>query len=343
MKAEEVLSQLKKGTVAPVYFLQGEETFFIDQISNYLEKHLIPEAERGFNQTVVYGQDVSVSDILNHARRFPMMAERQLVLVKEAQNISDLNRESGEKQLLGYLNQPVPSTVLVFCHKHKKLDGRKALGKSAGKLSVLVTSNKLRDYQVPGWIESHLRSRNCSIRPDALQLLNDSIGNDLERLSNEISKILINYQEGVTIDMNMVQKHVGISKDYNVFELQKALIRKDRLKAFQIIRYFAANSRKHPAIPVIAVLFAFFSRLLVSIQHRQENKNRLASLLRVSPYAIQDYQEAMRYYSAGEVVRNIHLLRQADLACKGVDAGQTDDGEILKQLVATMLANGVWE
>ncbi len=338
MKAEDVLNDIRNGKVAPVYFLQGEETFYIDLISNHLEKNLIPEPQRGFNQTVVYGQDVKVSDVLNHARRFPMMAERQLVLVKEAQNISDLNRENGEKQLLSYLNQPVPSTVLVFCHKHKKLDGRKALGKSIGKLSALVTSDKLRDYQVPGWIESYVRSKNCSIRPDALQLITDSIGNDLERLSNEISKILINYKGAVTIDMEMVQQHVGISKDYNVFELQKALIRKDRMKAFQIIHYFAANSRKHPAIPVVAVLFAFFSRLLVAHQHKSAAKNQLASLLKVSPYAIPDYQEAIRYYSAGEVVRNIHLLRKADLACKGVDTGQTDDGEILKELIALMLA-----
>ncbi len=338
MKAEEVLKELRGGKVAPVYFLQGEETFYIDQISDFLENKLIPEAERGFNQTVVYGQDVSVSEVLNHARRFPMMAERQLVLVKEAQNISDLNRENGEKQLLGYLNQPVPSTVLVFCHKHKKLDGRKALGKSIGKLSVLVTADKLRDYQVPGWIESFVSTKNCKIRPDALQLLTDSIGNDLERLSNEISKILINYKDAVTIDMDMVQKHVGISKDYNVFELQKALVRKDRVRAIQIITYFAANSRKHPAIPVVAVLFAFFSRLLIAQQHRGAAKNELASALRVSPYAIQDYQEALRHYSAGEVVRNISLLRKADLACKGVDSGQADDGEILKELIGLMLA-----
>ncbi len=337
-KPEDVLKDIRSGKVAPVYFLQGEETFFIDQISDLLEKNLIPEHERGFNQTVLYGQDVSVSDVLNHARRFPMMAERQLVLVKEAQNISDLNREGGEKQLLSYLNQPVPSTVLVFCHKHKKLDGRKALGKSIGKLSVLVTSDKIRDYQVSSWIENYVRSRKCTIRPDALQLINDSIGNDLERLSNEISKILINYEAGVTIDMEMVQKHVGISKEYNVFELQKALVCKDRMKAFRIIGYFAANARKHPAIPVVAVLFAFFSRLLIAQQYRHENKNKLASVLKVSPYAIPDYQEALRYYSAGEVVRNIHLLRKADLACKGVDSGQAEDGEILKELVAMMLA-----
>lgn len=337
-KAEDVLKDLKSGKIAPVYFLQGEETFYIDLISDFTENKIIPEHERGFNQTVLYGQDVTVSDILNHARRFPMMAERQLVLVKEAQNISDLNRENGEKQLLAYLNQPVPSTVLVFCHKHKKLDGRKALGKTIGKVSVLVNADKLRDYQVAGWIETYVRSRNCSIKPDALQLITDSIGNDLERLSNEISKILINYKDAVTIDMDMVQKHVGISKEYNVFELQKALISKDRLKAFRIIQFFASNSRKYPAIPVVAVLFAFFSRLLIAQQHRGAGKSELATALRVSPYAIQDYQEALRYYSTGEVVRNISLLRKADLACKGVDTGQTNDGEILKELIALMLA-----
>jgi DNA polymerase-3 subunit delta len=337
MKAEEVYKDIRNGQIAPVYFLQGEETFYIDLISKHLEDHLIPEGERSFNQTVVYGQDVSISDVLNHARRFPMMAERQLVLVKEAQQISDLNRENGEKQLLAYLKQPVPSTVLVFCHKHKKLDGRKALGKTIGKLSVLVTSDKLRDYQVPAWIESYVATRKCRIQPNALQLLTDSIGNDLERMANEISKILINYKDSVTIDMDMVQKHVGISKDYNVFELQKAIIRKDRLKAFQIIKYFAANTRKHPAIPVIAVLFAFFSRLLVAQQYRGAEKGKLASLMKVNPYAIQDYQEALRFYSLGEVIRNIHLLRAADLACKGVDSPATDDGEILKELVAKML------
>lgn len=338
MKAEDVLKDIRNGKIAPVYFLQGEETFYIDLISDYIEKYLIPESQRGFNQTVLYGQDVSVSDVLNHSRRFPMMAERQLVLVKEAQQISDLNREQGEKQLLHYLNQPVPSTVLVFCHKHKKLDGRKALGKTIGKLSVLVTSDKLRDYQVPGWIESYVASRKCTIAPPAVQLLTDYIGNDLERLGNEISKILINCTDKVTIDMDMVQKHVGISKEYNVFELQKALIRKDSVKAFRIIKFFSANTRKYPAIPVIAVLFAFFSRLLVAQQYRGADKGKLASLMKVNPYAIQDYQEALRYYSLGEVIRNIHLLKIADLACKGVDSPSTDDGEILKELVAKMLA-----
>lgn len=338
MKAEDVLKDLKTGNFAPVYFFQGEETFYIDRLSNYLEKHAIPEAERSFNQTILYGQDVQVTDILGHARRFPMMADKQLVLVKEAQQIRDLSREEGEKQLLNYLQHPVPSTILVFCHKHKKLDRRKAMGKNIGKYSVEVTCDKLRDYEVPKWLEEYIRSAGSRIEPNALQLLTESIGNDLERLSNEVNKILINFDQPVTITPDLVQKHVGISKEYNIFELQKAIGRKDRKKAFSIIKYFGANPRKHPAIPVIAILFAFFSKLLIAQKYRTAQPRELASKLGVPPFGVRDYQEALSFFSLTETIACIHLLRMADLQCKGVDSTNAEDGEILKELVGKILA-----
>ena len=332
-----ILADLKNKKYAPVYFLQGEETYYIDEISNYIEKHVLTDAEKGFNQTIVYGRDAAMNDVLTHAKRFPMMSERQVVIVKEAQNIPDINREKGQKLLSGYLENPVPSTVLVFCHKNKTLDKRKALGKAVEKYAVALTTKKLYDNQVPAWIENYMASKGFSATAKAVQMLADSIGVDLERLSNEIDKILINFKEPVQIDEQTVHKYVGISKDYNVFELQKALIVKDVVKANKIVNYFEANAKKNPILPVIAILFSFFSKLLVAHHTKDKSERNLASALRVSPYFVKDYLVALRHYPLPNVINNIHYIRQADLRSKGVDNASMADGQILKELVFRLL------
>ncbi|HNP17674.1 MAG TPA: DNA polymerase III subunit delta [Fulvivirga sp.] len=335
---EQLLSELKQKKFAPVYFLQGDETYYIDLIADYIENNILNETEKSFNQTIIYGRDANISTILNHARRFPMMAERQVVMVKEAQNISDINREEGSKLLLDYLNNPAPTTLLVFCHKNKTLDKRKALGKAIDKLTVSVTTKKLYDNQVPSWIENYIKSKGFTTTPKAVQMLADAIGNDLERLANEIGKVIINFKEKGQIDEVTVQKYVGISKDYNVFELQKALIMKDIVKANQIVNYFEANSKKNPIIPILAILFSFYSKLLVAIHSKDKSPKGLATALKVNPYFVQDYQTALNKYSMVQIINNIHHIRVSDLKSKGVDSsGSTTDGQLLRELVFKLL------
>lgn len=332
-----VLQSLKKEEYAPVYFLQGEETYYIDLLSEFIEKHVLDEGEKGFNQTILYGKDVAISDVLNQARRFPMMAERQVVIVKEAQQISDLNKEGGQKLLLSYLESPVPSTVLVFCHKNKTLDKRKALGRKIEKLAVSVTCKKLYDNQVPDWISQYLKDKKVKSTPKAVQMLADSIGNNLERLANEIEKVLINLSEGDVLDEHVVHQQVGISKDYNVFELQKAMITRDIHKANQIASYFEANPKQNPLLPVLAVLFSFYSKLLIAFKTADKSERALASALGVNPYFAKDYTQALRIYTLAKVIQNIHFIKEADLKAKGVGNPSTPDGQLLKELIYKLL------
>ncbi|MEM6522384.1 MAG: DNA polymerase III subunit delta [Bacteroidota bacterium] len=335
--AESLLTDLKNKKFAPVYFLQGEETYYIDQISSFIENNVLNDSEKGFNQTILYGRDAPVNVILTNAKRFPMMAERQVVIVKEAQNIPDLNKEISQKILCDYLENPVASTVLVFCHKNKSLDKRKALTKLIEKKAVVLTTKKLYDNQVPAWVEGYIRSKGFSVSHKAVQMLSDSIGANLERLSNEIDKILINYKEPVEIDEQVIQKYVGISKDYNVFELQKALTTKDVFKANQIVSYFEANPKKNPLLPVIAVLYSFYSKLLVAHHASDKSERNLASQLRVSPFFVKDYLMALRYYSLPKVIDNIHCIQQADLHSKGVENASTAEGQLLKELIFRLM------
>jgi len=265
------------------------------------------------------------------------MAERQVVIVKEAQEISDLGKEAGDVQLNAYVQNPLPSTVLVFCYKYKTLDARKALSKNLDKFSIVVTSKKLYDNQIPQWVSEYFKDKGFKINPKASLLLSEFVGNNLSRLSNEIDKLLINIQKGEEVTEDHIEKYVGISKEFNVFELQQALIRKDVYKANQIVNYFEANPKSNPIIPIIVVLFNFFSKLL--LVHGTENRAEasLAKLLGVNPYFVKDYLNGARTYSAGKVIHIIHYLRQADLSSKGVDNVSATEGQILKELVFKIL------
>ena len=334
---ESILSDLKNKKFSPVYFFQGEETYYIDMLTDYIEDNVLNETEKGFNQVVLYGRDVQMNEVLTNARRFPMMSERQVIIVKEAQNISDINKESGQKLLIDYLKNPVGSTVLVFAHKNKSLDKRKSLGKLIDKHAVALTTKKLYDNQVPSWIDGYLKTKGFKATTKAVQMLADSIGNDLERLANEVDKILINYKEKIEIDEAIVQKYVGISKDYNVFELQKALIAKDVIKANRIINYFEANEKKNPIIPIIAVLFSFYSKLLMVVGSKDRSERGLASALKVNPYFVKDYLVAARNYSPVQIINNIHYIKEADLKSKGINNASATDGQLLKELVYKLL------
>jgi DNA polymerase III subunit delta len=332
-EVKKVMTDLKAKRYAPVYFLQGEEVFYIDLISDYIEANVLSDAEKGFNQVVVYGKDVTMATILTHARRFPMMAERQVVIVKEAQDIQDLNKEIGGKLLLDYLSKPVPSTVLVFCHKHKSLDKRKELGKKIDKLAEAVTTKKMYDNQLPTFVDEYARDKKINIDDKAVQALCEYVGNDLNRMANEIDKLAISITKDDVVTVERVMNQVGVSREYNIFELQKAILQRDTFLANKIANYFESNTKKNPVIPVVAFLFSFFSKLLAASLAQDKSDKGLVSALKISPYAARDYSLALRYYPEEKIVKTISYLKEADLKLKGVNSGSESDGQILRELI----------
>jgi DNA polymerase-3 subunit delta len=329
---KKILTDVKAGKYAPVYFLQGEETFYIDLISNYIEENALQPHEKSFNQVIVYGRDAAMAAILTHARRFPMMAEQQVVIVKEAQEIQDLNKETGSKLLLDYLKQPAPTTILVFCHKHKTLDKRKELGKKIDQLSVSLSCKKMYDNQLPEFISEYGQQKKIAIDDGAVTALCEYVGNDLHRLANEIDKLMIS-SPGRNITLEQVMHQVGISKEYNIFELQKAIIKKDTVQANKIVNFFEANSRKNPMIPVVAFLYSFFSKLLAASQAPDKSDRGLVSALKINPYAAKDYSYALRQYHTEKIIQTLSSLAEADLKLKGVNSGSDTEGQIFRELV----------
>lgn len=334
---ETVLKDLKAKKFAPIYFLQGDEPYFIDLVSDYIEKNAIPEFERGFNQVVIYGKEASVANILSNARKFPMMADRQLVLVKEAQNIPDLGKEDAQKMLINYLTNPLPSTILVFAYKYKKLDGRSSLKKEIEKKAVLVEAEKVKDWKLNEWIEVYFKDRGHQIEPKAAQLLADSIGNNLEVMTNEVGKMLINFVEPTRITVDHISKYIGINKDYNNFELTKAIGFRDVNKANLIVHYFIQNPKNHPVIPIFSLIYSYFMR--IALLHRIGNvpENQLAAAIGVNPYGVKEYLLAAKNYKLGKVIEVFEYLKEADLRFKGVDSGSRSEGDILRELVYKIL------
>jgi len=335
--AKKIFDRIKGGKYDPVYVLQGEETYYIDLISNYIELHALSDSEKGFNQVIVYGKDVNVATLLTHAKRYPMMAERQVVIVKEAQDIQDLQKDTGAKLLLDYLARPLTSTILVLCHKHKSFDKRRELGKKIDQLTVSATFKKPYENQLGEFIQQYTKEKGFKIEDSAVRLLAEYVGNDLSRLANEIDKVLIGVESKEVITSEKVMSQVGISKEYNIFELQKALIRKDHLQVIKIVNYLEANSKKNPIIPLVAFLYSFFSKLLVAHSTNNQSESSLVTALKISPFAAKDYSAALQRYSLVNVIDGIGLLKQADLKLKGVDAGSESEGQILKELVFRLM------
>lgn len=336
---ENVLKDLKAKKYAPIYFLHGDESFYLDQISSFIEKNALQEHEKGFNQIILYGKDTNLGTIIQNARRFPMMSERQVVIVKEAQQLSDWSKADSKKVLEAYIKQPQPSTVLVFNHKHKSFNKNTTIYKAMDKQAIVVESKKIRENQVAPWIESYFKQKGYQINFKAVSMLTESIGADLGRLQTEIDKLLLNVADKTKpIDEHLIEEHVGISKSYNIFELQKALGNKNWFKTRQILQYWEANPKTQPLIPTIAMIFQYFCKLLVAHQTANKNDQHLAKVLKVSPYFVKDYKAALRQYPLSKVVRIIHYLREADLQSKGVTTRNTSDAQILQELVFKILA-----
>ena len=325
--SEHILTDLKNGIFHPVYLLYGEEPYFIDQLSDYIEKNVLTEEEKEFNQTILYGKDVKTRDVLSMARRYPMMANYQVIIVKEAQDLDDI------EEFAPYAENPVKSTVLVLCYKYGKIDKRKKLYKLVEKNGVVFESARLYDNKIPEWIHSYVKRMGYSISEKAPYLLLEFLGNDLSRIVNEIGKLSINLAPGSKITEEYIERNIGISKDFNVFELQKALGAMDVFRANQIIRYFAANPKDNPLVKVIPILFMYFSKVLLYHTLEDKSRNNAASALSVNPFFLNDYQQAARNYSMDRLTGVISLLREYDLRSKGVDNGNATDGELMKELI----------
>ena len=327
-RIRQIVEDINTGNTKPIYFLMGEEAYYIDMISNYIEKNLLTEEEKGFNQMILYGRDVSIEDVVSHAKRYPMMAEKQVVIVKEAQ---DLSRTID--RLLPYAENPQPTTVLVICYKYKSLDKRKKLGKVIAERGVLFESKKLYENQVGDWISTNLKERGYGIEPKAAHMLVEFLGTDLSKIDNELQKLALILEKGTVINANDVEQNIGISKDFNNFELRKAIGEKQFVRANQIINYFAENPKTHPLVVTISLLNNYFTQLL--LYHGLKDKGRIntAKMLKINPYFVPEYQKAALNYPMRKVAQVISHLRDADLKSKGVGASNLSQGDILKQLL----------
>jgi len=325
-QVKQIITNIKNGTIAPIYFLMGEESYYIDGITHFIESNLLSEEEKGFNQMILYGRDVSIEDIVSNAKRYPMMAERQVVIVKEAQ---DLSRTI--ENLVSYVENPQPTTVLVICYKYKKLDARKKLSKVLKQNGVLFESKKLYENQVPDWIRRVLAGKGYTITNKAAQMLTEFLGNDLSKVNNELEKLQLIIKPGDQITPELVEENIGISKDFNNFELQNAIGYKDIKKAFGIAQYFAQNPKSHPLVMTVALQYSFFSKLLK--YHSLTDTSLAPKVLGVSPYFIKEYQTAARNYSMKKVSAIITSIREIDMKSKGVGAANLSQGDLLKELL----------
>ncbi len=333
MTFEQIISDLKNKIYKPVYFLSGEEVYFIDLITKYISDNVLTEAEKSFNQTVLYGKDTEIHTVINSAKRYPMMANYQVVIVKEAQNIKNID------DLIHYAENPLKSTLLVINYKYKTLDKRKKLFKAIQEKGVLYESKKLYDNEVPAWINGYLKNKNRTIDPGAGMLLTEYLGNDLSKVANELDKLIITLPDGeFNITTTHIEKNIGISKDYNNFELHKALTQKNVLKANRIVNYFSRNTKDNPFTMTIATLYHFYSKVLTyHFIKNKSDKRSVASTLKVNPFFIGDYEKAAKNYNPAKTVEIISLLREYDLKSKGHNNVSTPDGELLKELVYKIL------
>ena len=330
---EEIARELKNRIYKPVYYLMGEESYYIDRISEYIAQTVLNENEKEFNQTIVYGADTDIATVINAAKRYPMMSKYQVVIVKEAQNIKNI------EELAYYLQKPLDSTILVLCHKHGTLDRRKKLAAEIEKVGVLFESKKIKDAQLPGFISSYLKRRSVEIEPKASEMMAEFVGADLSRMAGELEKLIITLpREQKRITPEQIERNIGISKDYNNFELRNALVAKDVFKANQIIKYFEENPKTNPLQMTLSVLFNFFSNLMLAYYAPDKSEQGIANQLGLkSPWQSKDYMAAMRKYSGVKVMQIIGEIRYCDAKSKGVKNSSMSDGDILRELVFKIL------
>jgi len=326
------MSDLRRKAYKPVYFLMGEEAYYIDQISDYIQTAVLDESQREFDLTVVYGKDTDLVTIINEAKRYPMMSPYQVVIVKEAQSIKEW------EPMQYYVSNPSQTTILVFAHKYGSPDKRKKWMLDIAKIGVVFESEKLRDYEMGAWINTYSRSKNVTVDVKAIQMLTEFLGTNLSKVANELDKLLLTKPANTSvITPEQVEKNIGISKDFNVFELQDALVEKNVLKANRIIRYFADNKKNNPLVMVLPQLFTLFSNLMIFHYLKDKSQMAVASELKINPYFVKKYEMAAKNYGAWRTMNVISWIRETDARSKGVDSNGVDDGELMKELVFKIL------
>lgn len=331
MTFEEIIGNLQKKIYHPVYFLMGEETYFIDKISDYIADNVLTEAEKGFNQTVLYGKDLEPSTIIGNARRFPMMANHQVIIVREAQNIKKI------EDLEPYVKNPLNSTILVINYKYKTLDKRKTFPKLIDQKGVLFESKKIYDNQLPAWITTYLKNQRYTISPQAAAMIAEYLGTDLGKVVNELDKLIISLPAGTQITPDHIEKNIGISKEFNVFELQNALGDRDLLRANRIINYFGANPSSNPVTVVVSALFSYFSKLLNYHFLEDKSQNNVASVLQVHPFFVKNYVAAAKNYNIKKLVEIVSILREYDMKSKGWGNVSASQADLQKEMIYRIL------
>lgn len=323
-----IIKDIKAGDIKPIYFLMGEEPYYIDKLTDYIEDNILTEEEKGFNQMVLYGRDVTVDEIVSNAKRYPMMADRQVVIVKEAQ---ELSRTIDKFE--SYAENPQPTTVLVVCYKYKTLDKRKKVTKVLEKAGVVFESKKLYENQVGDWLKRVLSGKGYQIEPKAAAMLVEFLGTDLSKIANELDKLAIILPKGSTITPKIIEDNIGFSKDYNNFELRKAIGEKNQLKAYQIADYFAQNPKDNPLVVTTGLIFGFFSQLLQYHGLKDKNPANAAKVLKVNPYFLKDYDVALKNYPMKKVSQIVAVLRDIDVKSKGVGANALPQQDLLKEML----------
>jgi len=331
MTFEEIIGNLKKKIYHPIYFLMGDETYFIDKISDYISDNVLTDAEKGFNQTILYGKDTEAHNIIANARRFPMMSNYQVIVVREAQNIKKI------EDLESYAKNPLNSTILVLNYKYKTIDKRKTFAKLIDQKGVLFESKKIYDNQLPAWIINYLKNQNYTIAPQAAAMISEYLGADLSKVTNELDKLIISVPAGTQITPDHVEKNIGISKEFNVYELQNALGERNLLKANQIINYFGANPTANPIPVTITGLFSYFSKILNYHFLEDKSQNNVASVLQVHPFFVKTYISAAKNYNIKKLVEIISILREYDMKSKGWGNVSASPADLQREMIYKIL------
>jgi len=331
VSVEKILGDWKKKQFKPVYWLEGEEEYYIDKLMQYAEHEILSEADAGFNLTVFYGKDADWTAVINACRRYPMFAERQVVLLKEAQQMRDLEK------LEAYIGKPLGSTVFVVSYKEKKVDGRSKLAKLLKDKAEVLTTKKMYDNQLPEWASELVRQKGYSISQKALLLLVDHIGNDLSRINNEIDKLLVNLAGRNDITEDDIERYVGVSKEYNVFELQDAFAKKNKVKAIRIIQYFEGNPKAGPIQLILPSLYNFFSKTYMIFSQASQDEKSIAAAIGVHAFFVKDYMMAARNYNYAGVESALLLLHNYNLRSIGVGSAATEDASLLKEMVVKIM------
>ena len=331
MPTTKIIANWKKNVYDAVYWLEGEEPFYIDQVVEYAEKQLLPEAEQAFNLTIFYGKDADWAEIINACKRYPVFAERQVVIVKEAQHMGQIEK------LLSYIENPLSSTILIVAHKDKNVDGRSALAKALKTKAVHVATKKMYDNKLPEWVMGFIKDRGYQISPKAVQIIVDHIGNDLSRINNELDKLIINIGDRKSITEDDIEKYIGISKEYNAFEFQDAVAQKNFSKAIKMIQYFESNHKAAPIQLILPTLYAFFSKLYSIYGLGTNDERRIASEAGIAPFLVKNYMAATRHYSYGKVEHILLLIHEYNLRVLGINDASNSDADLLKELVIKIM------